>query len=143
MVTRKNVGFWQHGPVPPPGASDAARAIPGGPVYPPSQVQRILEGGEESIVLWTEDCNSDVSVKLGWDTGDVASLLACALRYGVFKGTVWCDQKPHGPVAACDSYVVRNREWNEAAKKDLLVEYYIKFAISKTGTHLLVVSCHV
>lgn len=125
------------------GAPEVARKIANGPLYPRAQVEAILAKGAMTVVLWTEDCNSDVVVKLGWETSDVVALVKHALSTGRFKGSEWCDQRPSGPVAACDAYSVKNIEWNQAAKKDLPVEYYVKFAISKPGTHLLVASCHV
>jgi len=37
---------------------------------------------------------------------------------------------------------VRRREWVSAVKKEMNMEYFVKFAIGKTGALVLVVSCH-
>ena len=48
----------------------------------------------------------------------------------------------HGPWAACDAYVLVRTEHLPHLRKDMECEYYIKFAIGKTGTVLLLASCH-
>ena len=50
--------------------------------------------------------------------------------------------KPSGPWAACDAYQLWHNEWVQAAYKEMCFEYYIKFAIGKSGKLLLLVSCH-
>ncbi len=76
------------------------------------------------------------------DADDLHELLEMALRAGRFRGTEWCVQRPDGPWAACDAYVVVRREWVPNAHREMDMEYYIKFAMAKTRTVLLVISCH-
>lgn len=73
---------------------------------------------------------------------DAADLVHAALHTGRYLGAEWCVQKPNGPWAACDAYVVSRVEWNPYASKDLTVTYYLKYAISKTGQVLLMASNH-
>ncbi|PLY15334.1 MAG: hypothetical protein C0631_07640 [Sedimenticola sp.] len=65
-----------------------------------------------------------------------------AVQSGRFRGAEWCVQHPNGPWAACDAYSFVRREWLAHAHREMSMEYYIKFAIAKTGKLLLVVSCH-
>lgn len=113
------------------------------PLYPVDEVLDLLEKhGADALRLWTTKCQRDVQ-DLVLDHDDVAELLQLALRRGQFRNAQWCQQKPCGPWAACDAYTVTRSEWNDAAFKSLDIEYYVKFALSKNGTLLLVVSCHV
>lgn len=89
----------------------------------------------------TNDADYDVHVQ-ELDGDDLAGLIGEAVRCGRFLGAEWCVQKPDGPWVACDAYSLRRHEWIEAAGKEMLAEYYIKFAIGKTGLLLLLASCH-
>ena len=80
--------------------------------------------------------------KLGFGEDDLPGLIKLAVNRGRFIGAEWCQQNPDGPWAACDSYSVIRREWIDAAYKEMDMEYYIKFAIGKSGRILLLVSCH-
>lgn len=138
---RRNIGQWQD-QAPPADLETADRQIAGGPRYDPNKVLALLNLGSSSVYLWTRESNHEVTVKLEWDLDDVAALVKAAIQNGRFIGSEWCAQKPGGPVAACDAYSLKNIEWNAAAKRDLTVEYYVKFAISLTGAILLICSCH-
>ena len=94
-----------------------------------------------SILAWTKRCGSDIRY-FGFNLEDVAELIRMALDKGEFLGSEWCQQKKDGPWAACDAYVVFRSEWNEVAYKKMPVEYYIKFAINRTGKMLFMISCH-
>lgn len=72
----------------------------------------------------------------------VIALVNEALQQGKYIGSEWCDKDGAGPVAACDSYVLQKKEWNTYALKDLSTSYFIKLAINKLGTAVLLVSCH-
>lgn len=111
-----------------------------GPLYDKDRVLRLLTE-EENIIVWTRKCGSDLQ-SLGIDLEDVAELIRTGLEKGIFLGSQWCEQKRNGPWAACDAYRIFRLEWSEVAHKEISVEYYIKFAINKTGKLLLVVSCH-
>jgi hypothetical protein len=125
-----------------PASMDDNRAIPGGPLYQPEEVLALLgEKGFESLIPWTRKCKDDLQ-KYSIDTEDAMALVCRCLRIGQFLGSEWCKQNPSGPWAACDAYRVFVRQWVNAAHKDMNFEYYIKFAIGKTGLILLLVSCH-
>jgi hypothetical protein len=112
------------------------------PLYPADEVLDLLEKrGTEALRLWTNKCHRDVQ-DLVLDHEDIAELLQLALKRGRFKNAQWCKQKPGGPWAACDAYTVIRSEWIDAACRSLDIEYYVKFALNKSGTLLLIVSCH-
>jgi hypothetical protein len=116
--------------------------IPGGPIYKAQEVLSILDNkGSSALKAWTQKCIKDLQ-KYALDTDDAEEFIRIALRNGQFLGSEWCEQKPSGPWAACDAYRVFRREELKAAHKEMDFEYYIKFAIGKTGQLLLLVSCH-
>lgn len=117
------------------------RKIPGGPLYGKTSVLSLLSGGEDIIKPWTRDCVKDLQ-QLSFDNNDVIDLLKHALDMGKFKGSAWCQSKPGGAWAACDSYQVFRDEHNKYMDKELQVEYYIKFAIGKNNNLILTISCH-
>lgn len=119
-----------------------SRKIPGGPLYPPSEVLALLaDSGSQAVHAWTDKCNRDIQ-KWSLDAEDLCELIEIAVRSGRFRGAEWCEQRPNGPWAACDAYSLVRREWMAFAHREMDMEYYIKFAVAKTGTVLLVVSCH-
>jgi len=119
-----------------------SRKIPGGPLYPAGEVLALLAGsGIQAVRAWTRKCAEDLQ-KWELDADDLRELIETALRSGRFRGAEWCVQQPNGPWAACDAYVVVRPEWVQYAHREMDIEYYIKFAMSRTGTVLLVVSCH-
>lgn len=120
----------------------ACRKIADGPLYPADEVLALLaEAGVQAVRSWTNKCQRDMQ-KWSLDTDDLCELIEIALRSGRFLGAEWCVQHPNGPWAACDAYSLVRREWIAYARREMDMEYYIKFAIAKTGKLLLVVSCH-
>ncbi len=139
MVNTKIVSRFT-GPIPPEG-DGAARKIAGGPLYEHETVLEILALGESVVVPWTRKCASDLK-KYELDLNDVVAIIRLALSEGRFIGSEWCVNQPGGAWAACDSYSLKRREWLESARKHMDIEYYIKFAIGKTGKVILTASCH-
>lgn len=138
MVNTRNVSRYT-GALP-KGAADLK--IRGGPLYPAHKISDLLSnGGSQAIMAWTKKCVSDIQ-KWNMNEDDVLDLVGLAVRSGRFIGAEWCEQEPNGPCAACDGYSVIRREWLAAAHKEMDMEYYMKFAIGKTGTILLLASCH-
>jgi len=125
----------------PPTSAQASRDIAGGPLYQPAEVRALLEKGEAAIVPWTRKCKNDL-LRLSLDLTDAQALVREALQQGRFRNSEWCEQQPNGPWAACDAYQLLRKEWVKAAYKEMAFEYYVKFAIGKTGKLLLLVSCH-
>jgi len=120
----------------------ACRKITAGPLYPADEVLALLAGsGSQAVRAWTNKCHSDMQ-KWSLDTEDLVELIEVAVRSGHFRGAEWCVQRPNGPWAACDAYSLVRREWIPHARREMDMEYYLKFAIAKTGKLLLVVSCH-
>lgn len=138
MVNSKVISLFSEEPLPVDGGD---RTIAKGPLYSAKDVLAILAtSGSSKVQLLTRRCREDVQ-DLGWDTEDVITLVRQALLKGRYLGSQWC-QTGKGPWAACDSYVVSQKEWIEHIAKEMPMEYYIKFAIGKTGNLLLIVSCH-
>lgn len=112
--------------------------IAGGPLYALGQVQWLTHR-ENSVVFWTRDCRHNVQ-SLAWSKDDVAELIQ-QLAGRHYRDSEWCENG-QGAWAACDAYAMKRSEWIEAARKEMTVEYFLKFAISKTGSLVLMVSCH-
>lgn len=109
------------------------------PLYPLERV-RALANDPKQVRLWTRKIAKDVR-NLVWSEVDVAALLT-ELQPHQYIDSEWCTNGV-GVWAACDAYAVRRREWVKTVNKEMNTEYFVKFAIGKTGTLVLVVSCHV
>jgi len=126
----------------PPSGVGGCLKIKDGPLYKDSEVMAILESqGSRSVKLSTKKCVGDVQ-KLGLDSDDLLGLLNATMGNGRFIDSEWCELKSGGPWAACDAYLLKCKEWVENANKEMIFEYYVKFAIGKNGNILLLVSCH-
>lgn len=138
MVNNRNLSAYAGTP---PEREGASRVIKGGPLYSPEVVLAVLARGPSALSLWTRKCISDTKrFDMGMD--QIAQLVEHAVRHGAFKGSQWCASGTAGAWAACDSYQVFWRKWMPAAHKELTIEYYVKFAVAKSGQLLLLVSCH-
>jgi len=125
---------------PPPDLGN--RRIPTGPLYPAQDVLELLARiSSEDVIAWTVDCIEDLAT---WtlDQDDLVELLRIAVTTGRYINSQWCERHPQGPWAACDAYELVRSEYIGHARKEMNIEYYLKFAISKTGALMLVVSCH-
>jgi hypothetical protein len=109
------------------------------PLYPLDRV-RALASDPKQVRLWTRKIAKDV-LNLNWSEVDVAELLA-ELQPHQYIDSEWCTNGS-GAWAACDAYAVQRREWVSTVNKEMNMEYFVKFAIGKTGALVLVVSCHV
>ncbi len=139
MVNTLNISWYEGTP---PTDSDADRKIRRKePLYTPDQVKKILTEGENKLKVWTKKAIQDQQ-KYCLDTSDILELLELAMQSGTYLGAEWCVQKPTGPWAACDSYRVRRDEWVDAAYKSMKMEYYLKFAVNKSGKLIFTASCH-
>ena len=133
MVSRNVISEYSGGPVP-----GNRVKISGGPLYDLARVQALAKQAER-VTLLTAKCRQDVQ-NLGWDEDDVSQLLL-SLTVRAYNDSEWCDNG-QGAWAACDTYTVMRREWVETARKELTMDYFLKFAIGKTGTLVLMLSCH-
>jgi hypothetical protein len=125
----------------PPSTLGNIRIYIEGPLYPVEEVLKLLDSGDEKTHLWTRKCIQDVE-NMALEIEDVRNLVRQAITQGKYINSEWCVQKPTGPWAACDGYRLFREEWVEYAHKTMRFEYYVKFAIGKTGKILLLVSCH-
>lgn len=124
----------------PPAANSSARDIPGGPLYPVTEVLAVLDQGEQVLKVWTRKCAQDLQA-LTFDADAALRLVRDALTSGRFKGAEWCTDNGYS-WAACDAYTLRRNEWVPVLRREEACNYYVKFAIGKTGKLLLLVSCH-
>ncbi|KEQ19307.1 hypothetical protein [Endozoicomonas numazuensis] len=137
MVNTVNVSAYEGSP---PAGDEGRRILTGSPLYPSGLINKLLEKGCVGFEIWTKKGLQNLK-KWRLDHDDVLELLKIAITNGRYLGSLWCVQKPTGPWAACDHYSVMRKEWCEAAFKDMVFEYYVKFAVNKSGKLLLVVSC--
>ncbi|RZI61918.1 MAG: hypothetical protein EOP37_06010 [Rubrivivax sp.] len=63
-----------------------------------------------------------------------------SLEGGHYLHSEWCENG-EGFVAACDAYAIEREETTQAGR-DVRVAYFVKFAISRAGSLILLVSCH-
>jgi hypothetical protein len=112
--------------------------ISGGPLYDLERVKGILKDGT-GLNLITKACVNDVR-ELGWDHDEVIRLIR-SLGHANYIDSEWCENGK-GAWAACDAYSIRVLEWVPTAQKEMRIEYFLKFAISKLGTMVLIFSCH-
>ena len=124
----------------PPADAASPRGISGGPLYPAPEVMALLDQGERVLKVWTRKCTQDLQA-LAFDDDAALRLVRDALTTGRFRCTEWCTNNGHA-WAACDAYTLRRSEWVQGLGREDVCNYYVKFAIGKTGMLLLLVSCH-
>ena len=127
------------GPVPEKVAGGGDRRISDAPIYDPDQLLALAQA--ENVTFWSKGARRD-AVKWSLDIPDVSRLVVAALQGGRFLRSEWCQSKAGGPWAACEAWIITQREWVENASKYMDITYYLKFAISRTGRILLMASNH-
>jgi hypothetical protein len=113
--------------------------IAGGPLYELARVQSIV-ASEDGLNLWTTKCIKDVGTLFDHDLDRVVELIQ-ALKPVNYVDSEWCGNGKNA-LAACDAYRIQRREIIAATGKEMTIEYFLKFAIGKTGRLVLMVSCH-
>ncbi len=113
--------------------------IAGGPLYGLERIQALLED-ESKLVALTQKCRNDVHKYFSGDLAEVVDLMQ-RLNPSDYRDSEWCESGK-GSIAACDAYTVRRTEEVPATGKRATFEYFLKFAIGKSGVLVLVVSCH-
>ncbi len=134
MVTFKNLSAYA-GDLP---KDSGDRKIPDGPLYKLAEIQTVA-AAPGAVQLWTAKCRRDAA-NLTLDAADVGTMLQ-ELTGRDYRDSEWCDNGK-GAWAACDAYTLRRLEYLESASKSFRMEYFLKFALSKTGKLVLMVSCH-
>ena len=112
--------------------------IANGPLYDLSRVQKLAAAG--GLKTWTDRCDKTVYELFAGDLAAVSDLLG-HLRPADYRDSEWCTNGRNA-WAACDAYALRRVEWLASAGKEMGVEYFVKFAVGKTGQLVLLVSCH-
>jgi hypothetical protein len=113
--------------------------IDGGPLYDLATVKQLVDD-PDCINLLTRTCIGEVHKLFDSNTGQVAALIQ-ALDLHNYIDSEWCENGKTG-VAACDAYGIRRVEEVASTGKSATVEYFLKFAVGKTGKLVLLVSCH-
>ncbi|MDP2370128.1 hypothetical protein [Rhodoferax sp.] len=90
-------------------------------------------------VFWTRGSEQKAR-DLNVDTEDVAQWLLELAPHN-YRDSEWCTDGRRA-WAACDAYLLRRNEWITTAHKYMAIEYFLKFAIAKSGALVLMVSCH-
>ncbi|MDD2846400.1 MAG: hypothetical protein PHT57_15775 [Rhodoferax sp.] len=112
--------------------------IADGPLYDLARVQALATGAR--LNAWTDRCDKAIYELFGGDLDSVA-LLISVLQPSNYRDSEWCTNGRNA-WAACDAYAIRRVEWVATAGKEMPVEYFLKFAVGKTGQLVLIVSCH-
>ena len=110
-----------------------------GPLYGLARVQALIQQ-ENQLQAWTEKCRKDIRKWFDDDWQRVSDILG-SLKNADYIDSEWCENG-RGAIAACDAYSCHVTETAPATGKSLRMEYFVKFAVSKTGTLVLMVSCH-
>ena len=134
MVTLKNLSAY-NGTPPIDGEN---RKIAAGPLYALARIQALTELSD-SVKFWTKSCRRRAA-NLTLDPTDVGNMIR-ELKEQDYRDSEWCDNgKSYW--AACDAYTLIRNEYLENAGKWFRMEYFLKFAESRTGKLVLIVSCH-
>ena len=124
---------------PPEGSGGGRIKLAGGPLYDLDRVQALVKD-ENQLKAWTENCRKDVRKWFDDDLQSVADLIG-VLKKSDYIDSEWCENGK-GAVAACDAYSIQRFEMAPATGRRIRLEYFLKFAVSKTGFVVLLVSCH-
>lgn len=108
-------------------------------MYALERVQALARD-QSRLNTWTEKCRKDVRKWFDDDLERVGELILF-LRPDDYIDSEWCENGK-GAIAACDAYSVSVVETAPATGCPVQMEYFLKFAVSKTGALLLIVSCH-
>lgn len=111
-----------------------------GPLYELDRVKALAGDDGCNLSTWTRRCTQDVN-KWFDDDFEVLADMFSSLREKDYRGSEWCTNGGRA-IAACDAYLCHRVEASPSTGKRVSMEYYLKFAISKTGSLLLLVSCH-
>lgn len=141
MVNTKNVSAYKQEP--PVEFKVDRQYIANGPLYTLKSLSDVLSKGEDVIKLSTKTCISEVQYRLNMDMSGVLGLLRyIAEGKASYLKSEWCLLNAKGHCAACDSYKITRLEWIPTAHADMPCDYYVKFALHKSGNLVLVISCH-
>ena len=122
----------------PPQGEVGRTKISNGPLYDLLRVQALA--GDSQLNAWTEKCRKDVRKWFDDDLERVANLIL-TLKPKDYIDSEWCENGK-GAIAACDAYSLNMTETAPATGKPVQMEYFVKFAVSKNGALVLIVSCH-
>ena len=122
----------------PPQGEVGRTKICNGPLYELVRVQALAS--DSQLNAWTEKCRRDMRKWFDDDLERVVYLILM-LKPEDYIDSEWCENGK-GAIAACDAYSLNVTETAPATGKPVQMEYFVKFAVSKTGALVLIVSCH-
>jgi len=134
VVTFKNLSAYD-GDLPSDGKT---RKIAGGPLYALARIKALTKL-PDAVNLWTAKARRDVA-NLAMAPADVGDMIRQLTEHD-YRDSEWCDNGK-GSCAACDAYALTRDEYVEHAGKSYRMVYFLKFAESRTGKLVLIVSCH-
>lgn len=134
MVLLRNLSAYNGEP---PG-DGKLRKIAGGPLYDLARIKALTKL-PDAVNLWTAKARRDVA-NLGLEPADVGGMIR-QLTERDYRDSEWCENGK-GSCAACDAYEFTRDEYVEHAGKSYRMMYFLKFAESRTGKLVLIVSCH-
>lgn len=135
MINNQNVSFYTGNPP----KSNHRRPMLAGPLYSSEQVIDLCK--KESLVLWTEKSKLDAR-DYRLTIPELAEYIQKCFEVGRYEASEWCLKGSSGPWAAGDGYALTISKFMLPEMAIIDVEFYFKFAISKTGTTLLMISNH-
>ena len=118
-------------------ADGETRKIDVGPLYDLARIKALTEL-PDAVNLWAAKARRDVA-NLAMAPADVGDMIR-QLTERDYRDSEWCDNGKS--CAACDAYALTRDEYIEHAGKSYGMEYFLKFAESRTGKLVLIVSCH-
>jgi hypothetical protein len=133
VVTFNNLSAYNGSP---PNAGEDRKIA--GPLYSLARIQALTET-EDGVQLWTTKCRRDAA-NLTLAPADVGSMIR-ELEEQNYRDSEWCDNGK-GFWAACDAYTLTRDEYLANAGRQFRMTYFLKFAESRTGKLVLIVSCH-
>ncbi len=147
-MVRVNVSSYEGAP---PKEGESRKISATEPLYPKTVVLALLSKAKEGlknedeqplVQYFTKRCTRDVA-NLEWDLEDLIHFLMEVIEHGKYNDSEWCDGSNERHIAACDSYqYIKKDVWQQKARIYMDEDTYIKFAISKSGLLMLLVSCH-
>jgi hypothetical protein len=133
VVTFKNLSAYD-GDLPGDGKT---RKIADGPLYDLARIKALTEL-PDAVKFWTAKARRDAA-NLAMAPADVGGMIRQLTEHD-YRDSEWCDNGK-GSCAACDAYALTRDEYVEHAGKSYRMVYFLKFAESRTGKLVLIVSC--
>ena len=114
--------------------------ITAGPLYGLARVQALIED-ENNLMIVTDKGRKDFRKWFDDDLQQIADLIGLLMESD-YIDSEWCETGKGAAIAACDAYRLRVNESDPVTGRRDQMQYFLKFAVSKTGAVVLMLSCH-